>query len=107
MAQSKVNVHFKSVTFAHLAFDLNLCTASFLESQSHISIPICPSLEATSDIQALKHTSLIVATRPNTSLVALSFARYVVIINANNNIRGIVKCGNLAPINWNQEWRIS
>ena len=54
MAQSNVNIYFKSVIFTHLAFYLILCSASFLESQSHISIPIYPSLEATSDIQALR-----------------------------------------------------
>ena len=45
MAQSKVNVYFKYVTFTHLPFSLNLCAASFLESQSHISIPKTPDLK--------------------------------------------------------------
>ena len=34
-----------NLIFPHLAFYLNLCSASFLESQSHISIPKTPDLK--------------------------------------------------------------
>ena len=37
-----LNRRIKSVIFPHLAFYLNLCSASFLESQSHISTPLLP-----------------------------------------------------------------
>ena len=58
--------------FTHAAFYLNLCLASFSESQSHISIPIYPSLEAISDIQALK---LLAHRSDSSQLLALSLAR--------------------------------
>ena len=81
-----INVYFKSVTFTHLAFYLNLCTASFFRisiTHFHPHLPLTWSYPWHSSFKALSRSSsqLVQTTRS----FARSFARLVKIINANNN----------------------